>query len=168
MDDFPLQPTQDKEDSNVVYIEFLSKKNFPPGDWMKEPDYVQWEQKGLLCLALRDMKLGMWRGFVALPNTHKYHGKTLENILEEELFEHLDVHGGISVAGKLPAKYKELNRGNWWMGFECALGGDLLPLAKLDPNDPLQASVMEQQIYKDIHFVRREVNHLARQLAKVR
>lgn len=168
MDDAPIQQPTQKVNNNVVYIEFLNKKNFPPGDWMKEPDYCEWVQNELTCLALRDMKLGMWRGFVALTKEHVYFGKTLQHIVNEELFEYLDVHGGISVAGKLPPKYKELNKDRWWMGFECALGEDLLPLAKLDVNDALQASVLEQQTYKDIHFVRREINYLAKKLAKVK
>lgn len=168
MDNLPIQQAQQLMVNNVVYIEFLNKKNFPPGHWMAEPDLCQWENYGLVCLTIRDMKLGMWRGFVALTQDHIGFGKPLEELILEPWGLNLQVHGGVSVSGKLPSKYKDFNKDKWWIGFECGHGEDLLPLVKLDSNDPIDASIMDNQSYKDIHFVRRETNRLAKQLAKVK
>ncbi len=77
---------------------------------MSEPDLCQWEAYGFTCLALRDMKMGIWRGFVSVPKDHKASNKSLLEIIGEEWGLNLDVHGGLSVAGKLPPKYKDFNK----------------------------------------------------------
>lgn len=153
--------------NNVVFIEFFNKKNFPPGDWMSEPDLCQWTSSGFECLVMRDMKLGIWRGFVGTTRAHKIFNKSLLDIINEPWGLDLEVYGGVSVAGKLPPRYKELNQDRWWIGFECAQGEDLFPLVKLDLNDPIQAAIFCSQSYKDIHFARRETNHLAQQLKTI-
>ena len=43
-----------------------------PGPWSDEPGKVHWidDITGLPCLALRNVLLGSWHGYVALPNSH--------------------------------------------------------------------------------------------------
>lgn len=166
MDNLSEQQVQLVMPNNIVYIEFLDKKNFPPGDWMAEPDYCEWDAYGFNCLVLRDMKLGMWRGFISLPIGHKFYGYTLTKILNQDWGLELEVHGGLSIAGKLPIKYKELNKDKWWLGFECSKGEDLLPLVKFDKDDPIYQGIRDHQSYKGFHFVRKETNHLAKQLLR--
>lgn len=166
MDNLSIDQTPPLKFNNVVYIEFLNKKNFPPGDWMREPDHCEWDSYGLHCLALRDMKLGIWRGFVSIPKEHKEFGKNLTELISEEWGMNLEVHGGVCVAGKLPLRYKELNKDSWWIGFECTQGEDLFPLTKYDLNDPIFQGIRNHQTYKDLFFIRRETNSLAKQLLR--
>lgn len=153
--------------SNIIYIEFLDKTNFPVGEWKSEPDICHWEYRGLSCLMLRDMKLGAWKGFVALKKGHVAFNKSIEQISGELWSDDVEVYGGIVSAGKLPARYKEFNKDNWWIGFECMQGEDLLPLVKFDPTDPIFAGIRNHQTYKNIHYVRRETNQLAKQLIHI-
>jgi hypothetical protein len=152
--------------SNVIFIEFQSKRNFPEGSWLSEPDICSWDHK-LPCLALRDMQLGIWKGFVAIDGYHPFYGQCIDDLLNVpaalEIF--FCVHGGLSMSGRLPAKYKKYAKNLWWIGMETSHGGDLMPLLKLegeDVNNPTSS-----QTYKDLRFIRRETNKLASLLSKI-
>lgn len=153
--------------NNVVFLDFYNKSNFPPGKWMHEPDFCGWHRSGLVCLAIRDMSLGVWKGFVGVGPTHPYFAKKIEPLLQEtsiiDIF--LSVHGGISSAGGLPARYKEISQGLWWLGIETSHGGDLMPLLK---NDPDMDKMLSGQTYKDFAFIRRETNKLASYLSRIK
>lgn len=155
--------------NNVIFIEFYNKKNFPPGKWLSEPDLVCWEHK-LPCLVLRDMGMGIWKGFVGVDEPHPFFGKPVEEIIKTpegmEIF--LSVYGGLSGAGRLPPKYKEFAKSYWWIGIETANGGDLMPLLKLDVSDPDMAKMISNQTYKDLSFIRKETNKLANRIALVK
>lgn len=156
--------------SNVIFIEFFDKTNFPKGSWSKEPDFCSWQSYGFSCLAIRDMKLGMWRGLVGLKNTHPFSEKSVEEILKVkngmDLF--IDIYGGIASAGRLPVKHKEHGQGLWWLGIETSNGGDLIPLLKLDENDIEMKKVIGRQTYKDFSFIRKETNKMAKYLGKIK
>lgn len=168
MDNKVQQHEEANSSDNIIFLEFYNKKNFPPGVWLREPDFVKWKAYGLECVAIRDMTLGMWRGFVGVPSTHKAFSKKYEDIINEEWGLSLNVHGGISLTGKLPTKYKDLNKDVWWIGFACTHGEDLMPLVKIDRSDPLMAQIVNMQSYKDIKFVRKEINILAKQLCRIK
>lgn len=153
---------------NIIFIEFYSKKNFPPGAWAKEPDFIKWKVYNLDCVMIRDMRLGMWRGFVGVPKNHKGFNKSFADMINEDWGLSIDVHGGISTTGKLPQKHKDLNKNLWWIGFECTQGEDLMPLVKIDKSDPLLSQIANMQSYKDVKFARKETNSLAKQLCRVR
>jgi len=156
--------------SNVVFIEFLDKTSFPKGVWSKEPDFCSWQYRGFSCLAIRDMKLGMWRGLVGLKSPHPFFEKSIENILKiksgMDLF--IDIYGGIASAGRLPAKHKEHSQGLWWLGIETCNGGDLVPLLKLDVEDAEIKKVLGKQTYKDFAFIRKETNKMAKILERIK
>ena len=154
--------------NNVIFIEFFNKENFPPGKWINEPDLCCWERE-LPCLAIRDMKLGIWKGFVAIGESHPFYGKPTEELFKMpgvfEIFR--AVHGGISGAGRLLVpQYKEFAKNYWWLGIETSHGEDLMPLLKLDAGDPNMAKMTSNQSYKDLRFIRRETNKLARLVSK--
>lgn len=146
--------------SNLIFIEFYDKKHFPDGIWMREPDYCEWVSHGLSCLTIRDMSLGMWRGFVKLTAEHPMYGKNFKQLLDENLIDTIEIHGGLSTIGKLPPKYKEQNKDSWWIGFECTQGEDYLPLLNHD-------DFGTNQTYKTLHFVRKETTYLARVLSRI-
>lgn len=154
--------------NNVIFIEFYNKDNFPPGKWQSEPDLCYWERE-LPCLAIRDMKLGVWKGFVAIGDSHPFHGKSIEELFKLpgilKIFG--AVHGGLCGAGHLLIpKYKEFAKNHWWIGIEASHGEDLMPLLKLDTSDPNMAKMTSNQTYKDLRFMRREINKLSRVISQ--
>jgi len=157
--------------SNVIFIEFFDKKHFPPGKWLSEPDLCSWEQYNLPCLALRDMSMGIWKGFVGLAEGHPFYNHTMDELIKNadlmEIF--FAVYGGLSGAGRLAAKYKEFSKNYWWLGIETSHGSDLMPLLKMEMNDnPEMAKLLSGQTYKDLQFIRRETNKLAKLLSKTK
>ncbi len=155
--------------NNIIFIEFYNKQKFPKGVWLNEPDVCAWDHK-LPCLALRDMNMGIWKGFVGLDETHPYFNKTIEELLKipEAMEIFLSVYGGLSGSGRLPAKYKEYAKNYWWIGIETSHGGDLMPLINLEDDEPDTAKMASIQTYKDLKFIRKETNKLANYLAKIK
>ena len=157
--------------SNVIFIDFFSKKNFPPGKWLKEPDLCGWDYSGQPCLAIRDMSMGVWKGFVGVDSKHPFYGKSIEQLIQLHVVIEIffSVYGGISSAGFLPSKYKEYGKDWWWIGIETSHGADYMPLLKLDAaTESAMANLVSNQTYKDIHFIRREVKKLAVAISKVK
>ena len=154
--------------NNIIRLEFHDKSKFAKGPWSNEPDLVGWYRYTYPCLAIRESVSGTWKGFVGLPKNHAAHGKTFEQLLECQWFLEMEVYGGISYVGKLTTISKDYAPAQtWWLAFDTNLEGeDLSPIMlektedgkrpKLGPFGPIT--------YKDLHFVRREVNDLARQL----
>lgn len=156
--------------SNIITIEFFSKKDFPVGKWLKEPDLCFWHYHGFPCLTVRDMSMGIWKGFVGIDNSHSLYEKTMDYIMDIpqalELFR--CAYGGLSGAGKLSPKYQNYAKNCWWIGIETSQGSDLMPLLKLDQSDSDMTKLISNQTYKDLHFIRRETNKLAKQLLKIK
>jgi hypothetical protein len=155
--------------SNVIYIEFFDKTIFPKGAWLSEPDLCSWKHK-LPCLAIRDMGMGIWKGFVSVDETHPYYGKSVDEILKipSAMDAFLSVYGGLSGAGRLPTKYKDYAKSFWWIGIETTHGGDLMPLIRLEGSDADVAKLTSNQTYKDLRFIRRETNKLANLLYAIK
>jgi len=149
--------------SNLITIEFGDKSTFPKGDWCNEPDFCHWFRYDYPCLAIRDMTLGNWRGFVGITKTHPFYNKEAFDLLKEKSFLHISIYEGISHIGKLPAKYKKYNPDHWFLGFSTLSSGDLLPLM-VDKVETDKNKIVEIKTYKDLHFVRKETNDLAKQL----
>lgn len=154
--------------SNIITIEFFSKKDFPPGVWLNEPDLCFWHH-GLPCLAIRDMSMGIWKGFAGVEAGHSLYEKTMDYIvgIPQALDLFRSVHGGLSGAGRLSTKYQNYSKGCWWIGLETTQGSDLMPLLKLERSDTDMTKLISNQTYKDLHFIRRETNKLAKQLIKL-
>lgn len=156
-----------------------------PGPWDCEPDKVQWidAATGLDCLIVRN-PLGALCGYVGLPPGHPFHGvdydqctradctvdRTVEWCPEHSPNAAVEVHGGLTFADFC----RESDKGEafgichvpfpgrpahvWWLGFDCAHGGDLTPRLGLSfPGDE----------YRDLAYVKAQCATLARQLAAV-
>lgn len=157
-----------KRVSNLIKLVFLNKKHFPPGKWKNEPDICSWTKYDLSCLAIRDMSLGTWKGFVGIGIAHPLYFMDLESILKEPqmIDAFLAIYGGISSAGKLPSKYKDYADNLWWIGCETSHGGDYMPLLKIDTSDLDMAKMLSGQTYKDLVFIRNETNKLAKYVSR--
>ena len=153
--------------NNVIFLKFYSKSRFPPGKWNSEPDYCRWIRNGLVCVALRDMSLGIWKGFVGLDKSHPCFGQSVEDVLKAPsmLDAFLSIYGGICTAGYLPSRYEEDAKKLWWLGCETSHGGDLYPLLKTTPDMDIMLS---GQTYKDLNFIRRETNKLAMYVSRIK
>jgi hypothetical protein len=131
-----------------------------------EGDEKSWEHAGLACRMLRHDSRKHWCGYVGLHAAHPSHGKGYDDI-------EADVHGGLT--------YAEANAPNclpdglWWVGFDCAHSGDLIPgidragaidsfvlaMGNLVADDPSG----ERDVYRTAEWVEAEVNKLADQLS---
>ncbi len=155
------------------------------GEWDDEPDKIQWidPATGLDCLMHRTPTGGHWCGYVGVAPGHPWHGKDYDAAIGECSKEdcwHYDhspgglteVHGGLTFASAC-ADTKDESRGIchvaaegrpphvWWFGFDCAHSGDLSPGHKF--------SVMSDgyERYRDVAYVKGEVEKLAKQIAAV-
>lgn len=148
---------------NVIFIDFYNKMGFPPGKWLSEPDMCRWLKDTLPCLAIRDMSLGTWKGFVGVDSAHPFHSQDIASLLniDSSIEIFLSVHGGICSSGVLPLKYSEFTKNFWWFGIDTSHGGDFAPLLT-------ESSILGNQSYKDFKFIRKETNKLAKLLAKIK
>ena len=103
------------------------------GEWVEEPDLVEFTYLGLECRIQRTAVVepyskefhtfgGHLCGYVRIPSYHSYLHK---------LYEDMDIicHGGLT--------FGEVSNGHW-IGFDCGHSGDIIPsteyLKKTNPN----------------------------------
>lgn len=123
--------------------------DYDRGPWDNEPTSDQWvdEATGLLCVASREAAMGHWCGYVRVPDGHPWHGVEYDDLYNVE------VHGGLTYADAL----REKPSGEWWLGFDCAHRGDIVPgLRYRGVND----------VWRDLPYVRAECARLAQQIAE--
>lgn len=150
-----------------------------PGEWVDEPDFVNFNHLGINCMIRRiyckegteerpHVFGGHLCGYVELPSNL---------ILDwDESNEKFDIHGGIT--------FCETEQGKTWIGFDCAHAGDIVPSMKIaeelmgeisptyngisDIQQELQArfpnSIAWNDSYKTFDFVLSEVKSLAEQV----
>jgi hypothetical protein len=132
-------------------------KRWGSGPWIDEPDRIEFEAHGLPCLMLRN-PFGAWCGYAAVPPGHPYHGKSDADV---------EAHGGITYAGTcdesvgichVPKPGEPDNV--YWFGFDCSHCYDLTP--------GLRIPMLDHVVYRDVNYVRAEVEALAAQLAAAR
>lgn len=138
------------------------KSEWPKGEWDDEPDKAQWidEKTGLDCLIVRNGS-GALCGYVGVPAANKNFEVEYDDVRSNG--EWLEVHGGLTFSDKCKPSDDEstgichagdiANDIVWWLGFDCAHSGDILP--KLDFSfSPLDS-------YCNFDYVKREVTNLA-------
>ncbi len=142
------------------------KTRWGSGPWMKEPDRLEWRHASGLPLVIVRNRMGALCGYVGVPRGHKFYGAHYENV-------DVDVHGRLTYSDRcngpichvpLPGESDDV----WWLGFDCAHMGDLVPgLYRYSGKvpSPMASAIATRERYKDVNFVRREVEHLADQLA---
>lgn len=82
--------------------------------WLAEPKRHEFEYKGFPVKMLRHDELMTWCGYAGIKKDHELYGVHYDSV-------DLEVHGGLTFSG-------EHNDSNlWWLGFDCAHGGDLTP-----------------------------------------
>lgn len=127
--------------------------------WLDEPTFEQGVLGDLPYVLLRAHERDMWRGYVAVPPGHPYHGLDLLDL-------DLDVHGGVTWTDD---HYPGLDSGGplWWIGFDCAHGWDYVPSMaerSYEPGDRCFGNGPE--CYRTIDYARRECERLADQIMR--
>lgn len=137
---------------------------FGPGPWQSEPDRVEWRYRDLPCLIVRG-PIGSLCGYVGLPPGHRWHGADYDNI-------GVQVHGGLTFANKCGGHICHVPRGDepehvWWIGFDCAHLGDVVPeIVLLREMGVMSSSHERDGFYRTIDYVMEEVENLAQQVAE--
>lgn len=143
----------------------LEKSDLPPGPWQDEPDREEWRSHGFPCLIVRG-PIGALCGYVAVEPGHPWHGKGYRDVDAE-------VHGSLTYAnacqedGEIchvpgPGERADV----WWLGFDCSHAYDKSPLMSSN----YARSILGDEpgaygTYRDIAYVRGEVERLAEQAA---
>ena len=141
-------------DKSKKTVGVIDKSKWLRGVWDAEPDRVEWTYRGMPCLIVRVQTHGGLCGYVAVPPGHPAHGKGYDDVA-------VDIHGGLTYARgcgghvcHVPAEGESDDV--WWLGFDCAHCDDLCPAMPTGIDD---------QVYRDVAYVRAEVESLADQLA---
>lgn len=132
------------------------KKSWGAGPWQTEPDGVRWVDTptSVWCAVARNFT-GSWVGYVGIPKAHPWHGKAVRE-LEREIL----VHGGVTYAGGLPnlllgCPAIPRTAGWWWVGFDCAHAGDVMPA--------MREHMRLAGIYRDLPYAQAHCHALALQ-----
>jgi hypothetical protein len=152
---------------NKEYFDVVDKASYGFGPWDAEPDKAQWTDPdtGLPCLAVRHRTSGHWCGYVGVSSEHPRHG-----VSYDEMYD-LNVHGGPTFSGPCDLSDDERegichvsDEGElddvWWVGFDCAHGGDL------SPGMIQYGSMFSSGTYRSLEYVKAECALLASQLAE--
>lgn len=142
----------------------VDKSKWGDGKWMSEPDKVQWTYKGYPCAIVRGPS-GSWCGYVGVGITSPAFGKAWDEL-------EVSVHGGVTYArlAEWDAEPEGISfvpptKGQgqvWAIGFDCAHYGDYSPKYE----SKLRGLMREEgsYVYKDVEYVRREVELMVCQL----
>lgn len=133
----------------------VDKTTWGSGPWLAEPDKEQWadEATGYPCL-LKRSPLGALCGYVGVPEGHPWHGADYDAVEP-----YPDVHGGLTYASlcqegpedetichvPAPGEPEPL----WWLGFDCAHSGDLMPAERHYFDGELYGTYQTAQYVKD-------------------
>ncbi|MFD1787510.1 hypothetical protein ACFSC3_07995 [Sphingomonas floccifaciens] len=187
------QPLERQFGSELVRVEaaFRNPDIRKPkgGPWELEADKVAWTDPmtGYACIILRDARGMHLRGFVGVPPSHPFFGRSTGSLIGYQI----GIHGGLDYARdcqrhepeyrsichvreivRRPEKIYEKDAAKahddaWWLGFSCNQPGDVWPGAYgiVHTNEPVHG--VNAATYKDEHFVYRECLRLALQLKAV-
>lgn len=130
------------------------RSRWMPGPWDQEPDRLEWRDRGFACIIVRQRSRGHLCGYLGVPPGHPWHGKNDGNI-------DADVHGGLTYASECNGAVCHVPQAGesddvWWLGFDCAHGGDSAPITR----DPYYH---ESGAYRNVAYVKAECARLVTQ-----
>lgn len=172
----------------------VDKADWDRGPWDDEPDKMSWTDPttGLPCLIVRNGG-GALCGYVGVNPDHPWHGvdygghivEGCESIRREGYCwedghspeSTIRVHGGLTFASGCrhgedesvgichipdPGQPADV----WWFGFDCAHYMDVSP-AHLRRYREAGIGQLSDEVYRDVGYVREQVEGLAKQLVEV-
>jgi hypothetical protein len=151
-------------------------KWFGEGEWVEEPDKIEFSHNGFDCIVKRiSIKEpfskeehyfgGHLCGYISIPPNHPFYGKKYSDL-------EIDVHGGLT--------YAEFENDGYWIGFDCGHSEDLVPsmahLRELYKGEIELFSMPEEfkkysifiPVYRNIDFCIQECKSMAEQLKKIK
>lgn len=144
------------------------REGWGPGQWSFEPDVVEWRHAGLPCLIVRN-RMGALCGYAGVPPGHPLHGKSDDEVYT--LAPGVGAHGGLTFSSECTGHICHVAQPGepehvWWLGFDCAHCGDMVPGLNRFRSEHSAISGSHED-YRDLTYVRGEVEDLAEQLAEV-
>lgn len=153
---------------------FIDKGEWGEGEWVNEPDKIQWadEATGLPCLIVRNLNVtGALCGYVGVDKDHPYFESNYSNV-------DVEAHGGLTYSNKCQPNpdgvCHKVEKGEddniWWFGFDCAHALDLAPAMEFRSREfnaqwkKTHPNWDNPSTYKNIEYVKQEVTSLAKQL----
>lgn len=152
---------------NHIYNSEEKLKWFGTGEWVEEPDMIEFEHKGFKCSIVRvcvqDGPIhvfgGHLCGYVNIPKDHPWIGKAFDI--------DADIHGGITFG-----EYD--NEKQYWIGFDCGHLGDIVPSMELMRKEykiamppyleKFKNSPIFNSTYRNLNYVIEECKNLADQV----
>jgi hypothetical protein len=123
---------------------------------------------------LRHDRYGHWCGYATVPPGHPLHGKSYHEV-------DIRAHGGLNYANECEGDVCHVPAPGepddvWWFGFDCAHAGDfspgleaeLLSIPKIvEMRRHKYRDLIRDDVYRDMHYVRRQTERLAEQLSGI-
>jgi hypothetical protein len=131
--------------------------------WKAEPNYVKWTDHatGYRCMITRVDFTGALCGYVRVPKGHPFYRRKYSGRIERLV----QVHGGVTFSGR-PTRWTGGKLRGHWFGFDCAHAWDFMPYMGL-PYMGFLPGVARDSTYRDLSFVRPQVEAMAKQLKRV-
>lgn len=151
-----------KEDQELIFeteeklLRNVDRKNWPEGPWDKEPDHLEWTTQVGLPAVLQRNSLGSLCGYVGVPPSHPAYQTGYDDVTGYDDMG-VSVHGGLTYS-EPEAPYSH-QTGFWWFGFDAGHHGDISPSML-----GLLGSSSQDGSYRDVSYIKRECEDLARQL----
>jgi len=152
-------------DAETKTDRFVDRTGWAPGPWDDEPDRREWRYDGLPCLIVRSNGGGALCGYVGVPASHPWYGRGYDGIDCD-----VEVHGGLTYSDRCAGHICHVPKPGesddvWWLGFDCAHAYDIRPAHDaLNKRYDIQPQRFGGDVYRDIDYVRGEVESLARQV----
>lgn len=149
------------------------------GEWVEEPDLVEFTHNGIECIILRMYDKGAIMfslgghlcGYCKIPKNHPHYDSPEGKDMPYE------IHGGITFA---EINIMNGNKG-YWIGFDCAHSEDIIPSRRVFDKRMMERSEfyrefieknqefydkfeMLKSIYRNIEYVKEECKNLAKQI----
>jgi hypothetical protein len=128
--------------------------------WEDEEDLYEYVEYGIHCMIVRHPHMGALCGYIGIPKGHPWYLKGYDDIDAR-------VHGGLTFSGESIREYSKFPTNAWWIGFDCAHAGDLMP--KVEELMAIQLIFPNGEfgnpdgVYKDVKFVKDEISKLVQQ-----
>jgi len=139
------------------------KADWGPGPWQDEPDRVDFHHVGFSCMMIRNHS-GAWCGYVGIPNDHPLYKVSYHDV-------DLSAHGGLTYSNKCQSPIchtptQGYPEDVWWFGFDCSHAWDYTPglVATMRRLGIKRLTLDKVETYRDMNYVRGEVESLANQL----
>ena len=141
----------------------LKKQSWGDGEWVNEPDFLEFEDRGYKCIVSRITEAGGHLcGYITLPENHPWRKQEYHEI-------DCEVHGGITFS-------EENEEGDHMIGFDCAHSSDICPGSAGSGGTFLQfmtaltdpINLKRHKSYKNMDFVIKELKKLVTQAIKAK